>query len=142
MLLEPGAIVQLAFFERDADAFLTALVRAQYLERSGRRPALPVSSIYERFAEVYSLDAYEQLLDAEVDERVGMSLQRFVLEQHVRAAVALYDQQRAIDERLTVVEWEADAIPLRMARQLLATESISIGSSEARSTRGSIHANG
>src|SRR4051794_32872678 len=112
ILTELGAIVQLAFFERDADALLSALVRANYLERSGRRPTLPLTSIYERFPDIYSLDAYEQLLDAEVGEPIGDSLRRFVLEHHVASALASRDQQQTLQGRLMVVEWDGDGVPL------------------------------
>ena len=122
ILPDLGAIVQLAFFERDADTLLSALVRTHYLEQSGRQPTLPLVPIYERFAEVYSLDAYEQLLDAEVEDRVGDALRRCVLRQHVEASLAARDQDQALQARLTMVEWGADAVPLRMAWQLLGDE--------------------
>jgi len=114
--------VQLAFFERDADALLSALERARYLERSGRRPVLPLTTIYERYPEVTSLDAYEQLLDVEADPKVVEPLQRLVLKSRVDAAIAHLDERRALAERQSLVEWEGDGIPVRLARQTLSTE--------------------
>jgi hypothetical protein len=113
--------VQLDLFEQEADALLTALIRAHYLDRSGRQAGLPLTAIFERFPDVPSLDTYEQLLDAEVEPRVGEALQRFVLTRYADAAVASLDQRRAALERAIQVEWEADAIPWREARQLLTT---------------------
>lgn len=109
----------LAAFERDADALLSALVRARYLESSGRWPALALRPVYERFPEVASLDAYEQLLDAETDERIGAGLQRLVLELYAASATARYDEQRVEAERGIAVEWAGEAIPWRYARQLV-----------------------
>jgi hypothetical protein len=114
--------VQPAFFEREADALLTALTRARYLAASGRRPDLIISPVYERFPDVWSLDTFEQLLEGADDEKVGIGLQRFVLEQFVAGEVARYDEQRVAVERSLTVEWAGDTLPWRYAQQLVSLE--------------------
>src|SRR5215212_7450607 len=114
--------MQLAAYERDADALLTALVRARYLEGSGRWPALALTPAYERFPELSSLDAYEQLLDVETEERIAVGLQRLALELFVGAATAGYDQWLVQTERSLSVEWGGQVMPWRYARQLLGVE--------------------
>lgn len=112
----------LASFERDADVLQSALTRARYLEAAGRWPVLALSPAYERFAELCSLDSYEQLLDAETDERVGLGLQRLVLEQFVGSATARHDERLVAAERAAVVDWSGQALPWRLARQLVSLE--------------------
>src|SRR5687767_3880287 len=101
----------LSSFERDADALQTALTRAHYLEASGRWPVLALTPAYERFPELASLDSYEQLLDAETDERVGLGLQRLVLEQFVGSATARHDERLVAVERNSTVEWGGETLP-------------------------------
>jgi len=108
----------LSLFERDADALLAAITRARYLEASGRWPGLSLSPAYERFADVWSLDAYEQLLDAETDERIAAGLQNIVLELFVGSATARHDERLVAAERSAGVEWGGELIPWRYARQL------------------------
>jgi hypothetical protein len=112
----------LSLFERDADVLITAVTRARYLDASGRRQGMPLRSIYERFADVFSLDTYEQLLDLEADEKIALGLQRLVLEQFVHSAEAPADAEIAIQERLTTVEWAGEVLPLRLARQMVNLE--------------------
>jgi hypothetical protein len=114
--------MQLDAYEREADALLSALTRARYLEASGRWPALQLTAAYERFPDAASLDAYEQLLDVEADGRIRIGLQRFALEQFVASATARFDEQIAGFERGIVVEWGGDVIPWRLARQLVGLE--------------------
>ena len=109
----------LSLFEQDADALLTALHRARYLEASGRWPALAISPAYERFPDVASLDAYEQLLDVEADERIAAGLQTLVLEQFVASAVAHHDERLVAAERTVAIEWGGELVPARLARQLV-----------------------
>ena len=108
----------LTLFEQDADALLTGLTRARYLEASGRWPGLALTPSYERFPDVWSLDAYEQLLDADVEERIAMGLQHLVLEQFVGSVGARHEQRRVAAERNAVVEWGGEVLPGRLARQL------------------------
>lgn len=110
--------MQLALFEQEADALLSALIRQRYLDRSGRQPTMPLAMIFERYPDVYALDSYEQLLDVEVEPKVGDGFQRFVLARFHDAAVADLDDRRTLEERTIDVEWEADAVPFREARQL------------------------
>ena len=77
--------------------------------------------IYERYPDAYSLDTYEQLLDVEIDPSLGDPLQRLVLSLYASASVAALDDRRTYQERTIQVEWEADAVPLREARQLVST---------------------
>jgi len=112
----------LASFERDADALQSALTRARYLEASGRWPVLALRPAYERFPELCTLDSYEQLLDAETDERVGLGLQRLVLEQFVGSATAQFDERLVAAERAGAVEWGGEVLPWRLARQLVGLE--------------------
>src|SRR3954463_7440184 len=88
----PGCPMQLPAYERDADTLLTALVRARYLEASGRWPTLALTPAYERFPELTSLDAYEQLLDVEPEERIAGGLQRLALGWSAGAEPARHDQ--------------------------------------------------
>jgi hypothetical protein len=113
--------VQLALFEQEADALLTALNRDRYLDRSGRERIVPLTMIYERYPDVCSLDTYEQLLDTEVDPRIAEAMQRLVLGQYANIAIATLDEQRTFQERTLPVEWEADAVRYREARQLAST---------------------
>jgi hypothetical protein len=114
--------MHIADFERDADAILTATTRARYLEASGRWPTLPLPQIYERWPDLSSLDTYEQLLDVEADERVATGVQHLALELHLGGIVAHHDAQLADTERQLTVEWGGDAIPLRLARQMVNVE--------------------
>jgi hypothetical protein len=109
----------LTLFEQDADALLTALTRARYLEASGRWPALALTPAYERFPDVSSLDAYEQLLDAETEERIMLGLQSLVLEQFVGSVTARHDEHLVAAQRSALVEWGGEAIPWRLANQLV-----------------------
>ena len=109
----------LSLFERDADALLTAVTRARYLEASGRWPTVALSAAYERFPEVWSLDSYEQLLDAETEERIAAGLQNLVLEQLVASATARHDERLVAAERTATVDWGGQAMPWRLARQLV-----------------------
>jgi hypothetical protein len=113
----------LSAFEHDADALLSALTRARYLEASGRWPALALRPAYERFPDVATLDAYEQLLDAEVEERIGQGLQRFVLEHVVASSAAGVEENLVAAERSTTVEWAGQVLPWRLAQQLVGLES-------------------
>ena len=100
----------------------TALTRARYLEASGRWPALALTPAYERFPEVWSLDSYEQLLDAETEERIAAGLQNLVLELFVGSATARHDERLVAAERHAGVEWGGEAMPWRYARQLVGLE--------------------
>src|SRR5687767_15068567 len=113
--LRSGLPMLLSSFERDADALLTAVTRARYLEASGRWPVLALSGAYERFPEVSSLDSYEQLLDAETDERVAVGLQNLVLEQFVATLTARHDERLVAAERNAVVDWGGQEMPWRLA---------------------------
>ena len=112
----------LATFERDADTLLTALERARYLEASGRWPTLALMPAFERFPELASLDAYEQLLDIDEEERIALGLQRLVLELYVGSTGARYDEWLAHQERTATVEWGGQSLPWRYARQLVGIE--------------------
>jgi len=112
----------LPIFERDADTLLTALTRARYLEASGRWPTLALTPAFERFPEIASLDAYEQLLDADTEERIAQELQRLVLELYEGSATAKYDEWLAHLERSATVEWGGQTLPWRYARQLVGIE--------------------
>lgn len=114
--------MQLAEFERDADALLTATTRARYLEASGRWAALPLPEIYERWPAFGTLDTYEQLLDVEADERIAAGVQRLALERFVEGATARHEARLAATERRLTVEWGGDAVPWRYARQLANVE--------------------
>ena len=114
--------MQLDLFERDADALISALTRARYLDASGRQAGLALSMIYERFPEVTSLDSYEQLIDIDAEPKVALGLQRLVLEQYVASATAQFDARLAFQEHQTVVEWGGQELPLRLARQLVSLE--------------------
>jgi hypothetical protein len=83
----------LELFEREADALLSGLTRARYLEASGRWPSLSLTPGFERYPDVYSLDTYEQLLDADVEERIGEGLRRMVLTLFAESAAARHDQR-------------------------------------------------
>jgi hypothetical protein len=109
-------------FERDADALLTALTRARYLEASGRWPTLSLTPAFERFPELASLDAYEQLLDAETDEKIAQQLQRLVLELFVGSVIDRHDQRLVQAERSATVEWAGQVLPWRYAHQLVNVE--------------------
>src|SRR5687767_13568850 len=112
----------LSLFERDADALLSAVARARYLEASGRWPGLALSEPYERFPDVWSLDSYEQLLDAETEERVAQGLRRIVLEQFVGSATTRFDERLVAAERSAVVEWGGETLPSRLAGQLVSLQ--------------------
>ncbi len=114
--------MHIADFERDADALLTATTRARYLEASGRWPSLPLPEIYERWPDLSSLDTYEQLLDVEAEERIASGVQRLALELHIGSVVARHDAQLANTERQLAVEWAGDAVPWRLARQMVNVE--------------------
>jgi len=114
--------MHLADFERDADALLSALTRARYLEASGRWAGLPLVQIHERRPEFASLDTYEQLLDVEADERIASGMQRLALEFYLGGATARPDARVVGAERRASVEWGGDAIPLRLARQMVNVE--------------------
>ena len=105
-----------------ADSLLTALTRARYLEASGRWPTLALTPAFERFPEIASLDAYEQLLDVETDERIAQGLQRLVLDLFVGSATAKHEQWLVQMERTATVEWGGQVLPWRYARQLLGVE--------------------
>jgi hypothetical protein len=112
----------LTLFEQDADALLTAITRARYLEASGRWPTLALTPAYQRLPDVCSLDSYEQLLDVETDERIALGLQRLVLEQLVGSATAQHDERLVAAERSALVEWGGEVVPWRLARQLAGLE--------------------
>ncbi|MFN8636645.1 MAG: hypothetical protein U0893_22575 [Chloroflexota bacterium] len=112
----------LELFEREADALLSGLIRARYLEASGRWPYLSLAPALERFPDVYSLDAYEQLLDADVDDRIGDGLRRMVLTLFAESAAARHEQRLVAAERSLTVEWGGQVLPWRLAKQLANVE--------------------
>jgi hypothetical protein len=78
--------------------------------------------IYERWPDLASLDAYEQLLDIQSDERIASGVQRLALDLHIGSTVARHDADLASTERHLLVEWGGEAIPWRLARQTVNVE--------------------
>src|SRR5204863_5866827 len=115
-------VLDIAVFERDAEAFCRAIERERYLHGAGLKPTLDLAPLFADFEYLFHADAYGELLEAELEPRPKRYLLDFV------ATGYLQEKTRALDERLAAAEasarvaWDERELPYRIVPVVLANE--------------------
>ncbi len=109
-------------YREEADRFLAALDLELYLHFSGRKEELELAPIYERFADLTTLEACRRLQGAAEEGLVGRELWRFACEGHLGDAVRSESEEVARLEATLEATLDGDTIPYRMLRVAIANE--------------------
>ncbi len=115
-MVEPEPYVE------EAEAFSTALNREHYLVGAGLKPVLEISPIYQRHAQLFEGERFEEA------RRWGFEPveERYVLD--FIATGYLHNQARSLDEQIVAqemaaaVEWDGHPVPYRQLPTLIANE--------------------
>lgn len=107
-------------YQHDAELFSQALNREYYLHFAGLQDDLPLGPIYDRFAHLYTLDAYEDISDAELDPKQKQLIRSFIAEHFIEAQVRRHTEQIAQAEAAATIEWLGESltyrtVPVRLA---------------------------
>ena len=97
-------MLDLAVFERDAEAFCRALSRERYLYGAGLQATLDLAPLYDDFTWLFRDDAYGELLEAELEPKPKRYLLDFV------ASGYLDDHARTYTERLAAMQAAATVV--------------------------------
>jgi hypothetical protein len=109
-------------YREEADRFLAALDEEHYLHLAGHKGELELAPIYERYADLTSLDACRRLR-ASVDDGVApRELWRFACEGYLGELTREETEEVARLEASLTVEVDGDAIPFRLTRPRIANE--------------------
>ena len=92
-------------FERDAEAFSAALARERYLHYAGLRPELDTATIYERYPDLASAEAFRRLRDQPLDPRMLALLLGFVATNVLERGTRALGEQLAVEEAASTIEW-------------------------------------
>lgn len=115
-------MLDLAAYQRDAEAFCRALGRERYEHDAGLKASLGLCPLYEDFAHLFRTDTFGELLEAECDPRPKRYLLDFA------ATGYLADRAKVLTERLAAAEahaqvvWDEQPLPYRTLPAALANE--------------------
>jgi hypothetical protein len=119
--IAPPTTVELDRIREQAERFLAEREEEEYLHYAGRKPDLDLEAVYERHAELTSLETAQRIGEA-VDGRRNRELWRFACEGYLGSVT------RETEERVATLETELSAkqdgreVPYRQIRPALANE--------------------
>ncbi len=115
-------MLDLAVFERDAEAFCRVLSRERYLHGAGLKATLDLAPLYDDFTWLFRDDAYGELLEAELEPKPKRYLLDFVASGYLDDHARTYTERLAAMQAAATVVWDEQAVPYRMVPLLLANE--------------------
>lgn len=110
-----------ARYERDAEAFVTALTREYYLADAGHKEQLEIAPLYERFAWLFNRETVTDLLANRADAR-SRHLAEFAVENYLDNKVKALTEEITNAMLAATVEWDGKPIPYRSATIVMANE--------------------
>jgi hypothetical protein len=124
MATAPVGSSKLDAYREEADRFLAAIDEEIYLHFAGLKDEFEVARIYERFADLTTLDACRSLQSAvEADGSAApVELWRFAAEGYLGDLTRDLTEEIARQEASLEVEVDGDRIPFRMLRPAIANE--------------------
>jgi hypothetical protein len=109
-------------YREGADRFLAELDEEHYLHLAGRKDELELAPIYERYADLMSLDACRRL-EASVNESVApRELWRFACEGYLGELTREETEEVGRLESSLTVDVDGESIPFRLTRAEIANE--------------------
>ena len=110
-------------YREQADRFIAELDEEAYLHYSGQKDTYELAPIYERHADLTTLEAAQSLGSA-VDGTAGgvRELWRFACEGHLGNLTREHAERAATLEAELEVEFEGETLPFRMIRPAIANE--------------------
>jgi hypothetical protein len=111
-------------YREEADRFLAALQEEYYLHFAGLKVALELEPIYERFADLTTIDACEGLAvpSAEVARGAATELWRFACEGYLGSVTREHEERLARLETSLEADVDGEPIGYRMLRPRIANE--------------------
>jgi hypothetical protein len=121
-----SAASELDAYREEADLFLTALQEEYYLHYAGLKDSLELEPIYERFADLTTLEACQQLragTEGSATRRGGViELWRFACEGHLGQLTREHQEKIAALEASLEAELDGETIGFRMLEPRIANE--------------------
>ncbi len=111
-----------AQFERDAEAFSTALERAWYVHRAGLQVGLDTALAYDRYPQIVSVAAYGRVHDLPMEPARQQALLGFVATNVLECAGRALTEQIAAGEARAAISWLGQDVPYRAAASVQANE--------------------
>jgi len=115
-------VLNLPVFERDAEAFSSALNRERYHYLAGLTPTLPLTALYADFRHLFNEDTFGELLEAEVEPRPKRLLLAFTGTHFLESRASAYTEQLAAQESALQVVWDDQGLPYRSVGVRIANE--------------------
>ena len=115
-------MLDLALFERDAEAFSRAVGREHYLHAAGWQATLDLTSAYDDFRHLFREETYGELLEAEAEPKPKRYLIDFVVTGYLGDRTKGYTERLAALEAATTVEWDGQQLPYRGVAVAIANE--------------------
>jgi hypothetical protein len=109
-------------YREEADRFLAELDEEHYLHLAGHKDALELEPIYERYADLTSLDACRRLQAAVEDGIAPRELWRFACEGYFGELTREETEEVARLEASLAVDVDGESIPFRLTRAQIANE--------------------
>jgi hypothetical protein len=118
-----GGTIDLEPYREAADRFLADLFEEEYLHYAGLKETYELQPIYERFAELTTLDACRELGEAASGGGLaGLELWRFACEGYLGRAVRRQAERIAELETALRAEVDGESLSFRMLRPAIANE--------------------
>lgn len=108
-------------YDRRAEAFLRDLMREHYQVGAGLKQELQVAPIYERYADLFTVETVRDLLER-VDEKANRHLAEFATSSFISNQTKEFDEAITNAELQATVEWDGEQIPYQNVRQRLVAE--------------------
>jgi oligoendopeptidase F len=109
-------------YREQADRFIAAIDEEYYLHYAGHKPSLDLAPIYERFAELTSLEQANRVGSAVDGDRRIRELWRFACQGYLGNLTREHAERTARLEAELTASVDGDEIPYRMLRPTMANE--------------------
>src|SRR5436190_14864726 len=113
---------ELDAYRAEADRFSAELLEEEFLHYAGLKDRLELEPIYERHAELASLERVRTIGAAAGDDRRAAELWRFACERYLCQETRPHEEQLAAAEADLTVDLDGQRIPFRMLYPALANE--------------------
>jgi hypothetical protein len=117
MATVPGATIDLDAYRQGADRFVAELNEEYYLHFAGLKDELELGPIYDRHADLTTVDACEALRGTQV-----VDLWRFACEGHIGGLTREYSERIAGLEASLAADVDGESIGFRLLRPVIANE--------------------
>lgn len=114
--------MQNVLYDERAEHFLRELMREYYAVGAGLKPELEVATIYERYADLFTVETVQALLDR-VAGKAERHLAEFAISSFISNRTKEFDEAVTNAELRAVIEWDGKQIPYQNVRQHLIAES-------------------